>query len=164
MRKETENQAPSSVMEGMTSIRAILSATCKGASKIEKILFDKERLKKIGKEVNWLRHRGEEFGFPVEESSAEEMEQYTTGNSHGGVIAFVSPREIPLLREAKETVKSKGFYVMIEGIEDPYNFGYANCLLCWFFCVAKISTLSQKVSTRNEKGQKLITKYFLHTI
>jgi len=125
MRKETENQAPSSVMEGMTSIRAILSATRKGASKIEKILFDQEKLKKIGKEVAWLRHRGEEFGFPVEESTAEEMEQYTTGNSHGGVIAFVSPREIPLLRDVKETVKSKGFYVMIEGIEDPYNFGYA---------------------------------------
>lgn len=125
MRKEIENQTPSSVMEGMTSIRAILSATCKGASRIEKILFDQDKIKKIGKEVGWLRHRGEELGFSVIPSNSEEMEQYTTGNTHGGVIAFVAPREIPMLSEAVEDIKSKGFYVMIEGIEDPYNFGYA---------------------------------------
>ena len=125
MRKETENQIPSSVMEGMTSIRAILSATCKGASRIEKILFDQEKIKKIGKEVAWLRHRGEELGFAVEGSTAEEMEKYTTGNTHGGIIAFVSPREIAQLKDSTDDIKPDGFYVMIEGIEDPYNFGYA---------------------------------------
>ena len=47
----------------------------------------------------------------------------TTGNTHGGILAECTPRTIPAL--TAEAVKPDGFYVMIEGIEDPYNFGYA---------------------------------------
>ena len=125
MRKESENQASNSVMEGMTSIRAILKAGGNSASKITKILYDKDKIKKIGKEVGWLTHKGEELGFAVEASSDAEMQSYTTGHSHGGIIAFTEPREIPMLGDALHQIKAKGFYVMIEGIEDPYNFGYA---------------------------------------
>ena len=49
MQKEAEKFAQSSLMEGMVSIRAVLRACEDGISdrKIEKILFDKQNLKKI---------------------------------------------------------------------------------------------------------------------
>lgn len=47
----------------------------------------------------------------------------TTGTSHGGIIAECSDREIPPLDDG--ILSGRGFYVMIDGIEDPYNFGYA---------------------------------------
>ena len=113
MRKESENQASNSVMEGMTSIRAILKAGGNSASKITKILYDQDKIKKIGKEVSWLTHRGEELGFAVEASSDAEMQSYTTGHSHGGIIAFTEPREIPLLADAIGQIKEKGSKIPI---------------------------------------------------
>jgi len=59
--------------------------------------------------------------------SSDEMQKltqkYSTGNTHGGIIAlaekrkFLSPRE--LLTKSPKTI------AIIEGIEDPYNLGYA---------------------------------------
>ena len=48
------------------------------------------------------------------------------GTSHGGVIAFCTQREYPELDASFiQWTRRTGFYVMIEGIEDPFNFGYA---------------------------------------
>lgn len=128
MHKEAENFFPASLFEGMTSIRALLSAMAKNSPlnnrKIEKILYAEERMKKIGKEVAYLSHRAAEYGFPLLPVSEEEINAITTGNTHGGIVAFCTERDIPSLETLKEPQKN-GFYCMIEGIEDPYNFGYA---------------------------------------
>ena len=52
---------------------------------------------------------------------AAEIEKTALGTTHGGVLAKCSERTLPRL----ETVEKNGFYMMLEGIEDPYNFGYA---------------------------------------
>ena len=52
-----------------------------------------------------------------------EIDAISTGSTHGGILAECTERTIPPLAEAK--LKPDGFYVMLEGIEDPYNFGYA---------------------------------------
>ena len=44
-------------------------------------------------------------------------------NSHGGIVAISRERTLPHLTES--FVEPVGFYAMIQGIEDPYNFGYA---------------------------------------
>lgn len=128
MHKEAEKFSPATLFEGMTSIRSILTAMAANSPlnnrKIEKILYAEERLKKIGKEVSYLRHRAEEYGFSLLSASEEEINAITTGNTHGGIVAFCTERDIPLLETLKEPPKN-GFYCMIEGIEDPYNFGYA---------------------------------------
>lgn len=126
MIKEEIKFANSCVFEGMTSIRSILSASCAGHNdrKIIKILFDKNKLKKISKDIGYLRAVSEKNGFEIEESCSEEIEKHTLGNSHGGIIAFCSERTIPSLSEDINLEKN-GFYVMIQGIEDPYNFGYS---------------------------------------
>ncbi|MBR2297050.1 MAG: RNA methyltransferase [Clostridia bacterium] len=63
------------------------------------------------------------FGFELIESNENEIASLSIGASHGGIIAICAEREYPTL--TKSDIKENGFYVMIEGIEDPYNFGYA---------------------------------------
>ncbi len=128
MHKEVENFSSSPIFEGMTSIRAVLAAMAAGSPtnnrRIVKILYAEERIKKIGKEVAYLGHRGNDYGFPVLPVSEEEINRITTGNTHGGIVAFCTERDIPDLSMLTDPPKN-GFYCMIEGIEDPYNFGYA---------------------------------------
>ena len=126
MIKEESRFADSCIFEGMTSIRALLDNLKDGignARKIEKILFDKEKEKSKFKELGYLRKMAELFGFDVVGTDADIIDNYTVGASHGGIIALCSERTYPKL--SKESLVENGFYVMIEGIEDPYNFGYA---------------------------------------
>lgn len=126
MQKEDIKFLDSTVFEGMTSIRAIINANNEGFNnrKIEKILFDKERLLKIHKEIGYLRAISEKKGFEIIPSTKEELDSITLGSSHGGIIAITGDRELPCFDENTE-IEPCGFYAMIQGIEDPYNFGYS---------------------------------------
>ena len=126
MQKEDIKFLDSTVFEGMTSIRAIINANKEGINnrKIEKILFDKERLIKIHKEIGYLRAISEEQKFEIIPSTKDELDSITLGSSHGGIIAITGDRELPFFDENTE-IEPQGFYAMIQGIEDPYNFGYS---------------------------------------
>ena len=121
--KESEKFIPSNILEGMTSISALLNSPETNDRKIIKILYNEEKIKKHYREFNYLRKMSELHGFPIETVSADIIEQNTIGNTHGGVIAFCTDRTIKNLTE--EDINENGFYFMLEGIEDPYNFGYS---------------------------------------
>ncbi|MBE6541707.1 MAG: RNA methyltransferase [Ruminococcaceae bacterium] len=125
MKKEESRFSDSTLFEGMTSIRSVIHANENGTSdrRIKRIIVDRDKLKSRAKELGWLKYKSGEMGFTIEHVSSDEIDSITTGNSHGGIIAECSERTIPSLEEAE--IKPNGFYVMIEGIEDPYNFGYA---------------------------------------
>ena len=125
MQKEEVKFTASRIFEGMTSIRAVIKAIDAGITdrRLEKIIFDKTKLKKIGKEIGYFRAVADKYGFTIEESDAETLDDMTIGSSHGGIIAVASDRHFPALSELD--APERGFYVMIEGIEDPYNFGYS---------------------------------------
>lgn len=120
MKKEASRQADSVIFEGMTSISAVING---GRRSIEKIIIDRERIGKKAREIDFLKRKSLEGGFTIEYADAAKLEEMTTGTSHGGIIAVCSDRVIPELSESILT--DRGFYVMIDGIEDPYNFGYA---------------------------------------
>ncbi len=126
MQKEEIKFQDSTVFEGMTSIRAILRGIDAGVNdrKIEKILYDKERFKKISKEIGYLKAISKDYGFEISESDSRELEKITLGSSHGGLVAITGERTLPYLTSDFKP-ESDGFYAMIEGIEDPYNFGYS---------------------------------------
>ena len=126
MIKEESRFTTSTVFEGMTSIRAILDCLKEkrpNARKILEILYDKEKEKPKTKELGYLKKMGELFNFPVRSTTREEIESYSIGSSHGGIIALCDEKQYDELSTDK--IKENGFYVMLEGIEDPYNFGYA---------------------------------------
>lgn len=126
MQKEELKFVESTIFEGMTSIRSILRGIDSGVNdrRIKTIFFDKEKLRKISKEVGYLKAVSEKYGFVLQETTSNELEKLTLGNTHGGLIAITEDRVLPYLSPDSE-IKEDGFYVMIEGIEDPYNFGYS---------------------------------------
>ena len=126
MQKEDIKFLDSSVFEGMTSIRAIFNSIDAGTNdrKIEKIIFDKNRLPKIYKEIGYLKAVANKYGYTLIESSEDELDKITLGASHGGIVAIATDRTLPYLNEST-VIAENGFYAMIQGIEDPYNFGYS---------------------------------------
>ncbi len=121
MKKEVSRQADSVIFEGLTSINAVLNS--ENGRRIVTVYFDKDKMSSKRRELSFLRHAAEKYGFKIELTSREEIDAIAVGNSHGGIIAECTERALPRL--ADESIVDNGFYVMIEGIEDPYNFGYA---------------------------------------
>ena len=116
MRPEASREAPSAVFEGAASIRAVLES---GSRAVLRVLCDRERAEARADELRFLRSRGIEPEF----TDADTIAALAVGTSHGGLIAECGDRDLPCLKKA--ALPARGFFVMLEGIEDPYNFGYA---------------------------------------
>ena len=123
MLKEEQRFADSNILEGMTSISALLNSNGVNDRKIEKVLIDRAKRKSKAAQIGYLTAKSHEIGFPVEFVEAEEIEKLSVGNTHGGILALCTARTIPPLK--LEDISPDSFYVYLEGIEDPYNFGYA---------------------------------------
>ena len=121
--KEAEKFLSSDILEGMTSISALLNSSCNNDRKIERIWIDSTKKRSKAAEIVFLTAKSKEMDFPVEFINAEKIDALAIGNTHGGILAFCSTRTIPKLSET--AIKPNGFYVFLEGIEDPYNFGYS---------------------------------------
>ena len=121
MRKEAETFENTTVFEGMVSLRTVLSEGAK--RKIKTVYVDEANAKKKAKELSYVRAKSYELGYNIEYLPTERFEEIVTGTSHGGIAALCTERVIPHL--TGNDIKENGFYVMVEGIEDPYNFGYA---------------------------------------
>lgn len=124
MQKELQKQTASNCFEGMTSISALLNSdTSANDRRIEKVLIDQSKRKSKASEIGFLIAKSHELGFPIEFVDSEKINELALGTTHGGIIAFCSDRSIPAL--SAEVIEPNGFYVYLEGIEDPYNFGNA---------------------------------------
>ena len=113
------------IFEGMTSISALIKAAAlypSSARKIHKVFFDKEKCTRDPRRIAFLRAKASEIGFELVESSSEYLEELTNSTSHGGYAAICGERTLPCLTPSE--VKPDGLYFILEGIEDPYNFGY----------------------------------------
>lgn len=132
MEKEAARQGESYVFEGMTSISAVING---GRRKIEKVLIDREKADARRREGAFLKRSAEKLGFEIEYTDAETIASLCTGHSHGGIIAVCSawqpddlcnmPASLSERTAGADARENSGFFVMIDGIEDPYNFGYA---------------------------------------
>lgn len=113
------------VFEGMTSISAVISSIRSGSSdrKIIKILFDSARTKSKARELKFLSYASSELDFPLIPVSGDEISSLCSGNTHGGVVAVTSKRTFCKLNV--NFLSNGTFYALIDGIEDPFNFGYS---------------------------------------
>lgn len=123
--KETDKFADSNIFEGIVSFRSVIWAKEQGISdrKIEKVYYDEEKIRRKVKEYSYIKAMSYKYGFDIENTTAENINKMTVGNSHGGLVALCSDRTFADIKEIE--IKENGFYVMLDGIEDPYNFGYA---------------------------------------
>lgn len=123
IQKESEKFFPSAIFEGMTSISALLQENEANPRRIERVWIAEEKRRSKAREIAFLQAKAREKGFSVEFVPMQEIESMAIGKSHGGILAFCTDRPLPSLTSS--AIAEKGFYLYLEGVEDPYNFGYA---------------------------------------
>jgi 23S rRNA (guanosine2251-2'-O)-methyltransferase len=106
------------ILEGHVSIEAALAA---GNRPIHAIYVRED--KRDG-EARHLARLAQNAGVPISRIPAAEIDERAQGKSHGGLIAEVGPRCYVALGDLLPT-DHPPFVVMIDGVEDPFNFGYA---------------------------------------
>ncbi len=108
------------VLEGQIAIRAALQA----ASRALHVLYvDRSRPDKHGG-VAALVRAARAASVPVELVAPEVIAAHTSGQTHGGVIARAGPRRFLSMADLLPT-SGPAFIVMLDGVEDPFNFGQA---------------------------------------
>ena len=124
MKKEETKFNDSTILEGMTSISALLNAE-DGVNdrKLIQVLVDSAKRRSKAPEIGFLTAKSHALGFGMKFVNESEINAITVGSTHGGIVALCTERTIPDL--SAEVLAPKGFYVYLEGIEDPYNFGNA---------------------------------------
>lgn len=125
MQKEQERFRESNIMEGMISFRAVIAGIESGNStrRIERVLFDRSRAKSLGRHLSYIKAKSYQHGFEMVGADSAEIDALAVGSSHGGLLTVCTQRELPSLEGA--AIEKNSFYIMLCGLEDPYNFGYA---------------------------------------
>ena len=107
-------------LEGFAAVKGGLTG---GFRVVEEILLDPQR---DDRGVTWLRKEAERRGVPVRNTPREELDRIAGDRGHGGVLALVGKR---MDRSPEQILSgssgSTPFIVMLDGIEDPYNLGFA---------------------------------------
>ncbi len=112
--------------EGMISFRSVVAAIREGRSdrRITALYFDSEKKQKLSKHLSYIKAMSHELSFPIYYTEKEEISAFCQGSSHGGILTVCTERTYPLLTSAHQ-LKNDGFYVILDGIEDPYNFAFS---------------------------------------
>jgi 23S rRNA (guanosine2251-2'-O)-methyltransferase len=111
------------ILEGEISIRAALH----GRSRvIERIIISTDKPRR---ETRELEEWAATARVRIEHLARERIDELAGGNSHGGLIAEASERRFvtldDLLPSTPAPLPIRSFIVMLDGIEDPFNFGQA---------------------------------------
>ncbi len=106
------------VLEGFISVRAALKA---GSRPIQAIYLRRD---KRDRGIAWLERTAAAAGIPVQRVAADDIDARAGGSTHGGVIALAGPRRFVALSELGADSPAP-FVAMIDGVEDPFNFGQA---------------------------------------
>jgi len=128
------NSSDAIILEGAISVLSVLNSD---SSKIIKIILKRDIQNKNTPKIlaaAKAKNIGIEIFSPDEIRELEEIINdtglYSIGKTHGGIIAitskrkFLSPQE--LISQLPESSKNVSVSIaIIEGIEDPYNLGYA---------------------------------------
>ncbi len=111
------NQWPM-IVEGRVSIEAALEA---GVRPIHRIWAARPGDRRLGR----LRALARERNIIIDQVEAELVDELAVGRTHGGVIGLVGARRTHSAQELLAEVGEGSLIVMLDGIEDPFNFGQA---------------------------------------
>jgi 23S rRNA (guanosine2251-2'-O)-methyltransferase len=103
-------------LEGALSIKAALKYHRR---KVEVVYLDET--KKDTKDLSYIEGLCLREGVFFKRLPKEELQAMTIGHTHGGLIAMVEDRQVSSLESVIK--KDRGFILLLEGIEDPFNLG-----------------------------------------
>lgn len=104
------------IVEGNISVKAVLMA---GRREVNRIIVD---VNKKDKDTAYILHRAKDRKVPIEYKERHEIDALAQGSTHGGMIACCTERSFQDMNDIIH--KPQLFLALIEGIEDPFNFGY----------------------------------------
>ena len=114
------------LLEGIISVKSALEGNNR---KVEKIYIDSDKKKtrdrKITSFLSYLKGKDVDFELMSREKIDKICRDNMAGNTHGGVVAFAEKRTYTDLAEMLSCANKGDYFVYLDGIEDPYNFGYS---------------------------------------
>jgi len=113
---DEENLPEYALLEGVISISATLIG---GRRKIQRL---KIREGKEDGQIRRLEQMARQAHIPCERVTAEAIDAMAGGRTHGGVLAQVGPYQFAEIASLTAG-KAAPFIAMIDGVEDPFNFG-----------------------------------------
>ena len=119
------------MLEGIISVQAAVKAKKRYIKNvyIDKTKYEK-RDRKITHFISFLKNEGISFIL----AERQDIDSLSTGTSHGGVVAEVGDYSFSDLEEILKKLGSGEYLVMLDGVEDPFNFGYSIRNLFAFGC------------------------------
>lgn len=103
------------VLEGNISVKAAILA---GIREVYEIYVDHN---KDDKDTNFILMQAKRRRIKINKVDREKINEMAEGSTHGGLIAICGERSFQTLDDIKE---DEPFLALVEGIEDPFNFGY----------------------------------------
>ena len=110
------------ILEGMTSISALIHGreSLQNDRPIMAVLVDRTKKRNKYREIGYLKSMSNMHNFKIIFVSGAEIDALAQGNSHGGIVALCGERSFKDCTD----IKDGGFWVLPDGIEDPFNLGY----------------------------------------
>lgn len=106
------------VVEGHRSVEAVLEADVRPIHRVWAVRPGDRRLAR-------LRALARERGVIIDAVESDRIDALASGRSHGGVIGIVGARRERPVDEVLDEVGEGSLLVLLDGIEDPFNFGQA---------------------------------------
>ena len=113
---EHTTEQPTAFIEGLISVRSVLDTSSRH---IFRIICSRDLPSRI---VDPIFRAAKQKEILLEYKQREEIDLIAQGSTHGGVIAEVGPRSTVSL-EQLILPNQNGWVAMVDGVEDPYNFG-----------------------------------------
>jgi 23S rRNA (guanosine2251-2'-O)-methyltransferase len=118
-RQNADSEDDLQVFEGAIAVLALIES---GKRPIRRVLIDAH---KNVEDIDAILAAARETGLRVDRAPGAEIARIAGGTTHGGVVALAGSRRYPALARAEFDAQSGDWYAMLDGIEDPFNFGQA---------------------------------------
>ncbi len=103
------------IFEGALSVKAIINGNKR---QVEKVIID---AKKQSKDINYLKKICKAKNIAIELQDRETINELAQGKTHGGVIGIAKER---INQPLDDLLSNQSFICLLDGIEDPFNYGY----------------------------------------
>ncbi len=103
------------IVEGKIAVKAIIQGNKR---KVYQVYIDR---KKKDKDTSFIISQAKKHKIPVLFCERKQIDELASGTTHGGVIALCGDRTYQNINDYVN--KDHLFLALIEGVEDPYNFG-----------------------------------------
>ena len=116
---KAEEEVNECLVAGRNAVRELLM----GERDVDKIFV--QRGEREGS-INLLIGTASERKIPIIEVDKSKLDSMTAGGKHQGIVAFAAEHNYSSIDEIFEYAESKGekpFIIMLDGVEDPHNFG-----------------------------------------